>query len=855
MGERIRSKLEILSAFATLELRIAPLLLKSDLETSSGKLTLAVDSYRQLIALLSQQLEVAEGHNRDYPDTPFELSSIVNQLLNAQLTLADVFDSLGDFKLAEDLRNAASRLSEEYLSPFDAAERHRQRAQSLLAQSRYTEALVALHDTLDMFRSRGDALQVASVTRNIAEVLEWLGDYNRALAETRVAAEAIEAILEGREPSNDAVGEALRSGEWKRAENEAKLLQVWLDLEQILARICRRLGDSDQAEAHFRKILPKVPRTALPALEFQLAVILIERGNFEEGLLELTRLEPLFTGLMRPKIGVVQSWRAEALLALGRVQEAVALARAAVQELSAYRDEDSLWKALWRLARALCRNGEEREALTTYLEAARAVDGLRKSPLGYRLDSTYMADKLPLFEQAISLASRLDDADKGCTLMELVKSRALSATLTLPSTGESRADGQLELQVDALSRQMEALEYSASRSGWSEELIARRDELLATRAAILERIRFSDPRWRSLSAPAAFDLAKILDRLSERRQAALTLFWRPPEVMVVLLKNRRCQIDAVPLSADTVAALTAYRQNLQAVEPNRQHFDPAAVPMLAADRLVPAELLAEALDAESLLVVPHGPLHLLPWAGLIFTGRRLFERCPVGMLPNLTCALTLEMLPDPAPRVALIGAPDYGQRHDLPALPYAEAELQAIADIHRSHAGLIADIKKGPNASEKSFRTLVGVSAKGAILHIACHATFETGEPLNSGLLLADGRLDAAEIARIPLPYQEVILSACSTGYRPTEVQGIALAGDDVLGLPGAFLEAGARSLLVSIPKARDDATLEFMTIYHERRAAGEPPLLSFQTTQQAMLENTLYPPHLWIGFSMYACR
>jgi CHAT domain-containing protein len=126
---------------------------------------------------------------------------------------------------------------------------------------------------------------------------------------------------------------------------------------------------------------------------------------------------------------------------------------------------------------------------------------------------------------------------------------------------------------------------------------------------------------------------------------------------------------------------------------------------------------------------------------------------------------------------------------------------------------------------------------------------------MNSGLLLSDGRLDAAEIARTRLPYDEVILSACNSGYRPTEVQGVTLAGDDVLGLPGAFLEAGARSVLVSIPKARDDATLELMTLYHEQRARGRPPLVSLRDAQQAMLKNVLYPPHLWIGFTLYGCQ
>ena len=85
--------------------------------------------------------------------------------------------------------------------------------------------------------------------------------------------------------------------------------------------------------------------------------------------------------------------------------------------------------------------------------------------------------------------------------------------------------------------------------------------------------------------------------------------------------------------------------------------------------------------------------------------------------------------------------------------------------------------------------------ADGAILHVSCHGTLSVEDPLGSGLLLVDGKIDAAELATTALHYEEVVLSACSTGWRPQAAEGIELSGDDVLGLPGAVLEAArARS-------------------------------------------------------------
>jgi CHAT domain-containing protein len=855
MNDGAPSKLDILGAFITLQSRATPLLFMSESQKSSGYLKEAAESYRQLTEVLRQQLEIAELNNRHFPETPFDLPPIVEPLVNAQLTLADVMEALRDHRGADALRDKAVTLSEQYLPGGGAAERHRQRAQSLLAQSRYPEALVALHQALDEFRRHGELLQVASVTRNIAEVHEWLGDYSRALSEAESASLLIEPVLDGKEPSDRDIAEALRKGQWKVAEQKSKLLQIWLDLEQIVARSNRRLGRFDEAQAHLQKVLPKIPNDVRPALEFQFASINVESGMYRQGLKELQRLEPLMTGLMRPKLGVLRSWKAEALLGLERPEEAVREAESSVQELAAYRDADSLWKAQWRLARALSNVGRKDAALATYQEAAQTVDHLRKVPLGYRLDSTYMADKLPLFDQAISLACHLGEAETASKLIEMVKSRALAATLTAPQVAASGEGSELEQKVDGLCRQIDALEYSAYRKGPSEEIDQRRSELLHQRFLLLERIRYSDPRWRTLSAPPAFEVGRLLDLLAVRGQAALTLFCRQREIVAVLLKNRSFRVGCVPITQETKEALEAYRANLQASHPRVHEFDPASFSGLSGDQLVPGDILEDAILSKSLVLVPHGSLHLLPWAGLTFNGQRLFQRCPVGILPNLTCLLALPDHLCSSPRVALMGAPTYGKGSDFPNLLLGEEELHTIEEIYRLHAGLINVPLIGKEATEAGFWELSQMEeADAAIVHISCHGKFETGEPLNSGLLLTDGRLDAAEISHRRLPFSEVILSACSSGYRPTDAQGVPLSGDDVLGLPGAFLEAGAHSVLVSITKAREDATLELMTLYHEQRAGGVAPLLALQAAQKGMLESKRYLPYLWVGFTVYGC-
>ena len=60
-----------------------------------------------------------------------------------------------------------------------------------------------------------------------------------------------------------------------------------------------------------------------------------------------------------------------------------------------------------------------------------------------------------------------------------------------------------------------------------------------------------------------------------------------------------------------------------------------------------------------------------------------------------------------------------------------------------------------------------------------------------------------------------VTLSACQSGVSKIT------AGDELLGLVRAFLAAGAKSLLVSMWWADDQATSELMTLFYSRLKVG----------------------------------
>ena len=101
----------------------------------------------------------------------------------------------------------------------------------------------------------------------------------------------------------------------------------------------------------------------------------------------------------------------------------------------------------------------------------------------------------------------------------------------------------------------------------------------------------------------------------------------------------------------------------------------------------------------------------------------------------------------------------------------------------QSISSVITEPLIGPEATEENFWKLIyHRDSFGGILHVACHGSFESDDPMNSGLLLADSKVDASEIARSSIRFNEVILSAWRAGWRPMKFKDIELSGDDIMG-------------------------------------------------------------------------
>ncbi len=783
------------------------------------------------------------------PLMPFDLEPTANTYANARLARADLLQQLGDLDGATTVRNRALEVAGPLLGPFRLTELRRSLATSMASQARFNEALDQLAAVRDDFERLGEPVQVARATIDLVDLLQWVGDHERALHELdRAEALAAPVAPDGTPSTADILGRLgeLVTGDFdpgvaRGLEQSAELGRQWHELRYYRGLVMKALGRYDEAVELFGEVTPMYESLGVgDAIGYQMAAIDAERGRYREARDAAAELEPTFRNnvAFQAKLPALLRIEAIALMAEGEERAAVARLREGLDVLDAHFDPDLRWRLEQTLADALATAGDRTGALHAYLAAAVTVDGLRKVPLGYRLDSTFFADKVEMFERATVLAADLDDGPAAWRLVEQAKSRLLT-TLLGPGRASARSGPtDLTARFEQLSREIDALDYGGYRDGGGSW--AQRDELVARRFELLERIRVSDPRWHGITEPPALDLDSLQGSLGTN--AALSLFRSGNELVTVLVTRDSVAVERLALDTDTVRALEAHAEDL------RSGADPFAVDLsdfhdIEAGDLVPTELLEQALRCEAVVISPHRSLHLVPWAGLVHDGKRLFEYTPITTAPNLSAVVPLAG-PWPAePRPTLIGPPDYSAFVGLQALDGAAEEHRQLLDYY--------GIRSAPTGSAVTEDVLrEALTSEADLIHIACHGVIDDADPAGSALLAQDGKIDAGEIASLRLGADEVILAACSTGWRPTQVERLVLAGDDIVGLPAAFLEAGARSVLVSIPEVHDETAAKFAIRYHINRRRAANPAQALQATQIQMLGD--HEPFLWIGWTMY---
>lgn len=233
--------------------------------------------------------------------------------------------------------------------------------------------------------------------------------------------------------------------------------------------------------------------------------------------------------------------------------------------------------------------------------------------------------------------------------------------------------------------------------------------------------------------------------------------------------------------------------------------------------------------SQPLVVVPDRSLGAVPFAALHDGDGFLVEHRAVRQTPSVEID-------------GILAARSYA-RGSVLALGTTDA-MAPLAAKEAERVGAAWDEAAVFTADDSSASHLFDHAHAYDVIHVSGHGLFRPDAPEFSAIRLADRWVTAAEITRLELNGQLVVLSACDTGRRTVD------GPRDSLGLPRAFIAAGAAGVVVSLWAAHDDATTELMTGLHRSLAAGQSPATALRTAQLATMSLHRHP-FFWGGATL----
>jgi CHAT domain-containing protein len=447
-----------------------------------------------------------------------------------------------------------------------------------------------------------------------------------------------------------------------------------------------------------------------------------------------------------------------------------------VGDLKQYEDAAMMY---YRLGKAHQQMGQFVAARASYTAAITMIESTRKPMRNDGLSISLMGRWQQIYESAVQLCLEQGNVVAAFNYAEQARARAFADQLA------RRSNGMAQCQVTPAT----APEIQA-----------------ALPAGTLMLVYFAIGLYEAKPAPSEAVAAH------DHKQSASD--GCPPRLLLMALTNERLEIYECPINPNSFQASSAFMvDGRRFLSPRllRRYYDVLIGPVV--------HLLGW---AERIVIVPHGPLHHVPFVALTNAeGQALIEHAAhLAYTPSATVWLCQQSTRSqkPATRnadanddrltmlaVGFDGVEGYGLRH-------TEAEATMAAEVcggvaWRGAAGVC--------------QQLAAAAGKYRWLHLACHGEFNLNEPLQSCLEIGpDERLCATAVMQhFDLQADLVTLSACRSGVSKV------LRGDEPMGLARAFLGAGARAVLVTLWPVEDtSARLLMEFFYHAMLVQGQNP-------------------------------
>ncbi len=770
-------------------------------------------------------------------------------LSTAQVGLANVMYDLGEYAEALALYREVVERAEASGDRRLAGLTRQNLARTLTAMGDYAAALTTFDRAREEQEALGDRRQLAVTLNSLGSTYRLLGDVPRALAELKQAEKTAAAAGDELTRANVLLNLGLAYSDWKLPDRGLDACKEALSIHETLADTVGMRG-----------ALVGIGINQWMLKDYEDALDRFRRA------LELDRARGLESNAAGDRIQIGNT-----LTDMGAFEKALDAYREAAAAGEELGSRDLLWPAYLGMADVYEKTGDLARAADSNDRALDALESVRGHALSEETKSEALSRRAYVYEAQEHVLAKLyagtgdlDTVRRAFAVAERGKARALldllaegridpDAGLDSASVGERR---RRERELTAARYRLRLATGSAVDPDSLKALKREVDRRESAYQELLERLRLQNPSFAAADPGRPKSLSEIRrDLLKDDRGVLLEYALGDSASYLWVVTRSGLAFHALPPRAEVEGEVQKLRAGL--VDPgtagDAAYLD--AAHRLYAMLLGPAA--AELADAGAVVVVPDGALNFIPFDVLLTSvavppdpdldaaaRNRFFAGLPYALRgvrvrygPSATTLAVLAgeetargkgprppmdllAVGDPvfAPPEASGGADSTGnvglRAAGLAPLPYTREEVREIgAAFPPGRTTLLV----GDEARESTLAG-PGFLARYRILHFATHGLIDERQPERSSLALAyprdpaeDGYLHAAEIYRLRLRADLVVLSACETGL------GKTLRGEGVMGLPRAFFYAGAPAVVVSLWSVSDRSTARLMSAFYQR--------------------------------------
>lgn len=376
-------------------------------------------------------------------------------------------------------------------------------------------------------------------------------------------------------------------------------------------------------------------------------------------------------------------------------------------------------------------------------------------------------------------------------------------------------------------------------SNWSEQLRQARRNY----EELLIRLKVAEPAYESLVNVSPANLEEIQKKILAEDVTLLEYYVLDEYVLAWVIDREHFQPIKVAIDTEDLIRKANFIRDLVIAKEEIQ------ISSILYDALL-KPLLNHAQHRE-LLIVPHHVLHYLPFNALWDKENQeyLLEKgYSIRYGPSISAFRYIASAQStPMESLLALGNPDA-------SLFLAIDEVSTIAKLFGTTPHL------GKESTERRFREDAGFSD---IIHVAAHGIYDTINPLFTRIELSrdpagstegnsgehsryDGNLEVHEVYDLRLEGTKLVtLAACQTAMSRES------KGDEVIGLPRAFLYAGTPSVITTLWSVESESTAFLMKQFYEYIRQGIKSGEALYRAQQDTMKRFPEPYH-WAAFVLH---